>query len=91
MANDVMPYSLAAEGMSMMTVDHKEAVRPSREAPAPRGAARLASQPGAVVPPPDPARALTPSVSLGERYPTATLAIGERLADVAVRPGIFSS
>lgn len=26
MANDVLPYSLAAEGMSMMTNDHKEAV-----------------------------------------------------------------
>ncbi|MYB41784.1 MAG: hypothetical protein F4X76_06240 [Chloroflexi bacterium] len=26
MSNDVMHYSLAAEGMSMMTADHKEAV-----------------------------------------------------------------
>ena len=35
-ANDVMHYSLAAEGMSMMTADHKEAVAAFMEKRPPR-------------------------------------------------------
>ena len=36
MSNDVMHYSLAAEGMSMMTADHKEAVAAFTERREPR-------------------------------------------------------